>query len=222
MDVFLSSSQLLPFVAASVLLTLAPGPDNLLVLALGMARGRRQGVAFGLGCAAGCLNHTALAALGVGALIVASDLAFGALRVAGGLYLIWLGVQAIRHAAPADAQRLSIPADSCARLFRRGLLASAINPKVVLFFLAFLPQFVQAADRRFCRCLGRTAGPASCRCDVAGSSCRRTVPAAGAASPERALIAMECRPGCGACCVAPSISSLKKPAGQHCAHLDDQ
>jgi threonine/homoserine/homoserine lactone efflux protein len=144
MDVFLSSSQLLPFVAASVLLTLAPGPDNLLVLALGMARGRRQGVAFGLGCAAGCLNHTALAALGVGALIVASDLAFGALRVAGGLYLIWLGVQAIRHAAPADAQRLSIPADSCARLFRRGLLASAINPKVVLFFLAFLPQFVQA------------------------------------------------------------------------------
>ncbi len=144
MDVFLSSSQLLPFVVASVLLTLAPGPDNLLVLALGMARGRRQGVAFGLGCAAGCLNHTALAALGVGALIVASDLAFGALRVAGGLYLIWLGVQAIRHAAPADAQRLSIPADSCARLFRRGLLASAINPKVVLFFLAFLPQFVQA------------------------------------------------------------------------------
>lgn len=144
MDVFLSSSQLLPFVAASVLLTLAPGPDNLLVLALGMARGRRQGVAFGLGCAAGCLNHTALAALGVGALIVASDLAFGALRVAGGVYLIWLGVQAIRHAAPTDAQRLSIPADSCARLFRRGLLASAINPKVVLFFLAFLPQFVQA------------------------------------------------------------------------------
>ena len=144
MDVFLSSSQLLPFVVASVLLTLAPGPDNLLVLALGMARGRRQGVAFGLGCAAGCLNHTALAALGVGALIVASDLAFGALRVAGGLYLIWLGVQAIRHAAPADAQRLSIPADSCARLFRRGLLANAINPKVVLFFLAFLPQFVQA------------------------------------------------------------------------------
>ncbi len=144
MDVFLSSSQLLPFVAASVLLTLAPGPDNLLVLALGMARGRRQGVAFGLGCAAGCLNHTALAALGVGALIVASELAFSALRVVGGLYLIWLGVQAIRHAASADAQRLSIPADSCARLFRRGLLANAINPKVVLFFLAFLPQFVQA------------------------------------------------------------------------------
>lgn len=143
MDVFLSSAQLLPFIAASVLLTLAPGPDNLLVLALGMARGRRQGVAFGLGCAAGCLNHTALAALGVGALIVASDMAFGALRLAGGLYLVWLGIQAIRHAAPAAAKPLAVPADSCGRLFRRGLLANAINPKVVLFFLAFLPQFVQ-------------------------------------------------------------------------------
>lgn len=143
MDVFLSSSQLLPFVAASVLLTLAPGPDNLLVLALGMARGRRQGVAFGLGCAAGCLNHTALAALGVGALIVASEPAFGALRVAGGLYLVWLGIQAIHHALPTDGRRLAVPADSCARLFRRGLLANAINPKVVLFFLAFLPQFVR-------------------------------------------------------------------------------
>ncbi|MBL8405580.1 MAG: LysE family translocator [Dechloromonas sp.] len=144
MDIFLSSSQLLPFIAASVLLTLAPGPDNLLVLGLGMARGRKQGVAFGLGCAAGCLNHTVLAALGVGALIVASDLAFGALRIAGGLYLVWLGVQAIRHAAPAGVAPLSVPADSCARLFRRGLLANAINPKVVLFFLAFLPQFVEA------------------------------------------------------------------------------
>lgn len=144
MDAFLSPAQLLPFVAASMLLTLAPGPDNLLVLGLGMARGRRQGVAFGLGCAAGCLNHTVLAALGVGALIVASEMAFGALRVVGGLYLLWLGIQAIRHAAPAGATRSAVPADSCARLFWRGLLANAINPKVVLFFLAFLPQFVQA------------------------------------------------------------------------------
>lgn len=144
MDSLLSSSQLLPFVLASVLLALAPGPDNLLVLALGMARGRRQGVAFGLGCATGCLNHTVLAAIGVSAVIVASELAFGVLRVLGGLYLVWLGIQAIHHAVPADVTRPSVPADDCWRLFRRGLLASAINPKVVLFFLAFLPQFVQA------------------------------------------------------------------------------
>lgn len=144
MDALLSTTQLLPFLVASILLTLAPGPDNLLVLGLGMARGRRQGVAFGLGCAAGCLNHTLLAALGVSAVIVASDLAFAALRIAGGLYLVWLGIQAIRHAGPAGTANLAVPAESCSRLFWRGLVANAINPKVVLFFLAFLPQFVSA------------------------------------------------------------------------------
>ncbi|WP_371324082.1 LysE family translocator [Dechloromonas sp. ZY10] len=143
MDSLLTSAQLLPFLAASMLLTLAPGPDNLLVLSLGIARGRRHGMAFGLGCAAGCINHTLLAALGVGALIVASEAAFTALRVAGGLYLLWLGLKAIRHAAPArPGEPAAGRGESCARLFRRGLLASAINPKVVLFFLAFLPQFV--------------------------------------------------------------------------------
>lgn len=93
MDSLLASTQLFPFLAASMLLTLAPGPDNLLVLSLGIARGRRHGMAFGLGCAAGCINHTLLAALGVGALIVASEAAFTALRVAGGLYLLWLGLK---------------------------------------------------------------------------------------------------------------------------------
>ena len=139
-------AQLLPFLAASLLLTLAPGPDNLLVLSLGIARGRRQGIAFGLGCALGCLNHTLLAALGVGALIVASAPAFNALRLAGGLYLLWLGIQAIRQAAPAHPALPGTPSgEGCGRLFRRGLLANAINPKVVLFFLAFLPQFVDAS-----------------------------------------------------------------------------
>ena len=143
MDSLLTSAQLFPFLAASILLTLAPGPDNLLVLSLGIARGRRHGMAFGLGCAAGCINHTVLAALGVGALIVASETAFTTLRVAGGLYLLWLGLQAIRHAAPArPGEPASGGGESCARLFRRGLLANAINPKVALFFLAFLPQFV--------------------------------------------------------------------------------
>ena len=143
MDSLLTSTQLFPFLAASMLLTLAPGPDNLLVLSLGIARGRRHGMAFGLGCAAGCINHTVLAALGVGALIVASEAAFTALRVAGGLYLLWLGLKAIRNAAPArPGEPASGGGESCTRLFRRGLLASAINPKVVLFFLAFLPQFV--------------------------------------------------------------------------------
>jgi threonine/homoserine/homoserine lactone efflux protein len=146
MDALLTLPQFAAFLAAAVLITLAPGPDNLMVLSLGMARGRRQGVAFGLGCALGCLNHTALAALGVSALIAASPWAFATLKLAGGLYLVWLGVQAIRSARGGDMPpNGAAPDESVGKLFRRGLVANAINPKVILFFLAFLPQFVDAA-----------------------------------------------------------------------------
>ena len=142
MEFLLAPQLALSFLAAAVLLTLAPGPDNLLVLALGMARGSRAGVAFGLGCALGCLNHTLLAALGVSALIAASPFWFNLLHWLGGAYLLWLGWQALRSSGVALMRPL---ADAEARpwqLFRRGLLANALNPKVVLFFLAFLPQFV--------------------------------------------------------------------------------
>lgn len=144
MEALLTLPQAGAFLAVAVLLTLAPGPDNLMVLSLGMARGRRAGVAFGLGCAIGCLSHTALAALGVSALIAASAWAFGLLRLAGGLYLIWLGVQALRQARPLRAAPAAGTAESATRLFAKGLLANAVNPKVILFFLAFLPQFVAA------------------------------------------------------------------------------
>lgn len=134
-------AQASAFLAAAVLITLAPGPDNLMVLSLSLARGRRQGVAFGLGCAAGCLSHTALAALGVSALIAASPWAFLALKVAGGVYLIWLGAQILRHSGAASTAPKAAQGGTRA-LFLRGLLANAVNPKVILFFLAFLPQFV--------------------------------------------------------------------------------
>jgi threonine/homoserine/homoserine lactone efflux protein len=143
-DFLLSLPQLSGFLAVAVLVTLAPGPDNLMVLSLGMARGRRSGVAFGLGCALGCVNHTLLAALGVSALIAASPVAFVALKIAGGAYLIWLGVQAIRNARPVSAAA-QVAGDAPRALFFKGLVANAINPKVVLFFLAFLPQFVDGA-----------------------------------------------------------------------------
>lgn len=138
----LSLTQATAFLAVAVLLTLAPGPDNLMVIGLGMSRGRRAGLAFGLGCALGCLNHTLLAALGVSALIAASAIAFGTLKAVGGLYLVWLGIQAIRQARPAGAV-LSGGEESPRALFVKGLVANAINPKVIVFFLAFLPQFVE-------------------------------------------------------------------------------
>ncbi|MBP4049927.1 LysE family translocator [Chromobacterium violaceum] len=140
--------QLAAFLAAAMLITVTPGPDNLMVLSQGISRGRRQGMAFGLGCALGCLNHTLLAALGVSALIAASPLAFAALKIAGGAYLVYLGWGAIRSSGAsfdADAQ-VGGPQGSLAATFRRGLIANAINPKVVLFFLAFLPQFVNPAQ----------------------------------------------------------------------------
>jgi threonine/homoserine/homoserine lactone efflux protein len=145
MDALLTLPQLAAFLLAAVLVALAPGPDNLMVLSLGMSRGAKSGVAFGLGCAAGCLNHTLLAALGASALIAASPQAFAVLRIAGGLYLVWLGVQALRHARPLGAPAAAAPAERAGRLFAKGLVANAINPKVILFFLAFLPQFVDAS-----------------------------------------------------------------------------
>lgn len=143
MDALLPLPLLGTFLLASLLITLAPGPDNLLVLSLGMAHGPRQGIAFGLGCALGCLNHTLLATLGIGALILASEPAFNALRLTGGLYLSWLGIQTLRQTTPAWQATSNPPASGC-QLFWRGLLANALNPKVALFFVAFLPQFLPA------------------------------------------------------------------------------
>ncbi|GHD63117.1 LysE family translocator [Jeongeupia chitinilytica] len=141
----LSPEQLLAFLAAAMLITVSPGPDNLMVLGIGVSRGRRQGMVFGLGCALGCLSHTLLAALGISALIAASPPAFTALKICGGLYLVWLGIQALRSSGRATVDGARAPAESLWRLFGKGLFANAINPKVVLFFLAFLPQFVITA-----------------------------------------------------------------------------
>lgn len=141
----LTPEQLAGFLGAAVLVTLAPGPDNLMVLSLGASRGRIRGVAFGLGCASGCLSHTVLAALGVSALIAASPVGFTLLKVAGGLYLVWMGWRALRSRTAARVDGGDAGTASALRLFWRGVLANAINPKVVLFFLAFLPQFVVPA-----------------------------------------------------------------------------
>lgn len=141
----LAPEQLFGFLAAAILITLSPGPDNLMVLGTGIAKGRLRGIAFGLGCAMGCLSHTLLAVIGVSALIAASPAAFTALKVAGGLYLIWMGWGAIRSRGGANVEAAGAPNEPAGRLFAKGLVAAAINPKVALFFLSFLPQFVVAA-----------------------------------------------------------------------------
>jgi threonine/homoserine/homoserine lactone efflux protein len=144
----LSASQTLAFLATAVVLTATPGPDNLMVLSMGMSRGRRAGMAFGLGCALGCLSHTLLAVIGVSALVAASPVAFTALKLAGGAYLVWMGVQAWRHAGAVQVGGSAMAETPLRQLFVKGLIANAINPKVVLFFLSFLPQFVVASQGR--------------------------------------------------------------------------
>lgn len=132
------------FLAASALLTIAPGPDIIYVLTRGVSQGRKAGLAAALGFATGCIFHTLLAALGVAALIRSSEIAFNAVRWAGAAYLVWIGIQALRHRA-----RFSLAGGDGAKallaIYRQSVIGNALNPKVTLFFLSFLPQFVDAS-----------------------------------------------------------------------------
>lgn len=136
--------QLLTFTGASVLLTLAPGPDILFVIAQGMGNGRRAAVLTSLGLCSGLIVHTLAAALGVSALFHTSALAFSALKYAGAAYLLYLAWKTLRDSSPAAPEAASKPPCGLA-LYRRGILMNLLNPKVSLFFLAFLPQFVSPA-----------------------------------------------------------------------------
>jgi threonine/homoserine/homoserine lactone efflux protein len=131
------------FLVASALLTIAPGPDIVYVLTRGVAQGRAAGIAAALGFATGCIFHTLLAALGIAALIRSSDLAFDLVRYAGAIYLAWIGIQALRHRAAFSMQGAG-SAKGLGLIYRQSVLGNMMNPKVTLFFLAFLPQFVDA------------------------------------------------------------------------------
>jgi threonine/homoserine/homoserine lactone efflux protein len=136
------------FIAAGLLLNITPGADMALIGARSAAQGFRSGAAAALGVGAGCFVHVAAGALGLSALIAGSATAFTALRWIGAAYLVWLGIGLLRNGAAAsspvdsDAQRATTI--SWRRSFAQGFLTNALNPKVALFFLAFLPQFIDA------------------------------------------------------------------------------
>lgn len=129
------------FIVASALLAIAPGPDIIYVLTRGVSQGARAGFAAALGFATGCIFHTVLAAVGIAALIRSSELAFDLVRYAGAAYLVWIGVQALRHRASFSIEGAS-DAKALATIYRQSVIGNVLNPKVTLFFLAFLPQFV--------------------------------------------------------------------------------
>ncbi|WP_028219961.1 LysE family translocator [Paraburkholderia oxyphila] len=128
------------FLATSLAITFAPGPDNLQVLARGISQGRAAGLVAALGFAAGVTFHTTLAALGIAAVLRSSPLAFQILKLAGAAYLIWIGVKALRSQGLAAAG--DKPRQPLATIFRQSVLGNVMNPKVTLFFVVFLPQFV--------------------------------------------------------------------------------
>lgn len=133
---------------AGLVLNFTPGPDLLYITARSLGQGWRAGAASSFGIAGGCLVHTAAAALGVSVLLQASPLAYDAIRLAGAAYLVWLGAQALRQrAAPAGVTAL--PPAALRKVFWQGFVTNVLNPKVALFFLAFLPQFADPARGAF-------------------------------------------------------------------------
>ncbi|MDK2124890.1 LysE family translocator [Parachitinimonas caeni] len=131
------------FVAAGLVLNLLPGPDNFYIVGRGLAQGRKAAVLSAVGIALGSLSHTVLAALGLSAVLAQSALAFTIVKWVGALYLVWLGWGLLRQTA-AQPDFSVDPAVSGRRILWQGWLTNLLNPKVALFFLAFLPQFIDA------------------------------------------------------------------------------
>jgi threonine/homoserine/homoserine lactone efflux protein len=143
----MTPTTLLYFLTASVALTLAPGPDNLFVMTQGITRGRKEAIVTALGMCSGVSIHTTAAAFGVSALFYSSALAFNVVKYAGALYLLYLAWRTVKS---RSAIRLAGADDRpLGALFRRGFIMNVLNPKVAMFFLAFLPQFVPTSSSHF-------------------------------------------------------------------------
>jgi len=132
------------FILSGILLNITPGPDSVYVIGRSMQMGWRGGAAAALGISFGCFFHVAGAAIGLSALLMASSTAFSILKLVGAAYLVVTGLQML-WSRPTLASAIDEPArSSLRRVFLQGVFTNALNPKVALFFLAFLPQFVAA------------------------------------------------------------------------------
>lgn len=145
-------SQVLAFAGIAALLTITPGADTMLVMRSVLARGQRAGLWTTLGICAGLFIHAAISALGLSLILVRSATAFEVVKLAGAAYLLWLGAQSIwrawkqrDHDAPTPGSASARPQRS-GRSFGEGLLTNLLNPKVAIFYLAFLPQFISVGD----------------------------------------------------------------------------
>ncbi|MDF1600593.1 LysE family translocator [Mesorhizobium sp. YIM 152430] len=147
MDFLPTTATLLQFAVATIVIAITPGPDMTLFVGRALSEGRSAGFACMIGAMTGIVIHTALVALGLSALIVASPQAFFVLKLVGALYLVWLAYQAIRHGSAFSPDMGEVRARrSFFANWATGLGINLLNPKIILFFMTFLPQFVSASD----------------------------------------------------------------------------
>lgn len=140
-------SVLAPFILAVVIIALTPGPDMTFFVGRALTQGRTAGLAALAGATSGILVHTAAVTFGLSELIVAAPRAFMALKIVGAVYLLWLALQAIRHGSALTLPKNAVSIRSTlARTWATGVGINLLNPKIVLFFMTFLPQFVSAND----------------------------------------------------------------------------
>jgi threonine/homoserine/homoserine lactone efflux protein len=132
------------FIVASLVLLLTPGPAVLFIVARSVAQGRSAGLVSVLGIHLGTIVHIVAAAVGLSALLVSSALAFAIVKYLGAAYLIWMGIRTLLAKDPEPAAA-AVPSERLARVFRDGFVVNLFNPKTAIFFLAFLPQFVDPA-----------------------------------------------------------------------------
>jgi threonine/homoserine/homoserine lactone efflux protein len=134
------------FIVSGLLLNVTPGADTLYIVGRSTLQGRTAGAVAALGIGAGCLVHTFAAAVGLSAILATSAAAFAVVKWVGAAYLVWLGIGLLRANAPARRDGPARLREArLARVFLQGLLTNVLNPKVALFFLAFLPQFIDAS-----------------------------------------------------------------------------
>ncbi len=139
------TNQLLLFTSAALALNLTPGADMMFCLAQGAKSGPKVGIAASIGISTGALLHTLLAALGLATLLAAHPIAFDALRWGGAAYLVWLAVRAFRSGPIEWSKPGGATSTGIAQAWREGALVNLLNPKVAIFILAFVPQFVDPA-----------------------------------------------------------------------------
>lgn len=145
MELLPSVPVLATFALAAAALTLTPGPDMTFFLSQTISRSRAAGVAAFGGAAAGLLVHSTLVAVGLSALLLASATAFTVLKFVGALYLLWLAIEALRKGSAFHLEKSS-GSGSLSGVFFKGFLINLLNPKIIVFFLTFLPQFVSPTD----------------------------------------------------------------------------